>query len=74
MKIYEVIPDFGSSRHVVIVQGGPRHVVVAKSESEAIKTVVDYLNQFQTFHLFELDDFCANAIDADKFSEPMIID
>lgn len=74
MKIYEVIPNLGGPSHVVIVQGGPRHVVVAKSESEAIKTVVDCLNQFQTFRLFKLDDFCASAIDADKFSEPTIID
>ena len=73
MKIYEVIPDFGSSRHVVIVQGGPRHVVVAKSESEAIKTVVDYLNQFQTHDLYKTSEFCASAIDADKLSEPTII-
>ena len=64
MKIYDVMP----------IYKGEGHVVIAKSESEAIKTVVDYLNQFQTFHLFELDDFCANAIDADKFSEPTIID
>lgn len=63
MKIYDVMP----------IYKGESHVVIAKSESEAIKTVVDYLNQFQTFHLFELDDFCASAIDADKFSEPTII-
>lgn len=63
MKIYDVMP----------IYKGEDHVVIAKSESEAIKTVVDYLNQFQTFHLFELDDFCAIAIDADKFSEPTII-
>lgn len=62
MKIYDVMP----------IYKGEDHVVIAKSE--AIKTVVDYLNQFQTFHLFELDDFCASAIDADKFSEPTIID
>lgn len=63
MKIYDVMSIYKEEDHVVI----------AKSESEAIKTVVDYLNQFQTFHLFELDDFCANAIDADKFSETTII-
>ena len=49
------------------------HVVIAKSESEAIKTVVNYLNQFQTFHLFEPDDFCASAINVDEFSETTII-
>lgn len=64
MRIYEVIPIFK----------GESHVVVAKSENEAIKTVVDYLNQFQTFHLFGPDEFCASDIVADKFSEPTIID
>lgn len=49
------------------------HVVIAKSKSEAIKTVVNYLNQFRTFHLLELDDFCASAIDVDEFSETTII-
>ena len=64
MKIYDVMSIYKEEDHVVI----------AKSESEAIKIVVDYLNQFRTFHLFEPDDFCASAIDADKFSEPTIID
>lgn len=63
MKIYDVMP----------IYKGEDHVVIAKSESEAIKTVVDYLNQFQTFHLFKTSDFCASDIDADKFSEPTII-
>lgn len=49
------------------------HVVIAKSESEAIKTVVNCLNQFRTFNLFEPDDFCASAIDADEFLETTII-
>ena len=64
MKIYEVIPKFG----------GPRHVVIARNEEEAIEATVKYLNQFQTFHLFETSDFCVSAIDADKLSEPTIID
>lgn len=63
MKIYDVMSIYKEEDHVVI----------AKSKSEAIKTVVDYLNQFRTFHLFEPDDFCASDIDADKFSEPTII-
>lgn len=49
------------------------HVVIAKSESEAIKTVVNYLNQFRTFHLLEPDDFCASVINVDEFSETTII-
>lgn len=49
------------------------HVVIAKSESEAIKTVINYLNQFRTFHLFEPDDFCASAINVNEFSETTII-
>lgn len=64
MKIYEVIPNLG----------GPSHVVIAKNASEAIETTVKYLNQFQTARLFKPDDFCASDIDADKFSEPTIID
>lgn len=64
MKIYEVIPKFS----------GRSHVVVAKNESEAIETTVKYLNQFQTGHLFKPDDFCVSDIDANKFSEPTIID
>lgn len=63
MKIYAVMSIYKEEDHVVI----------AKSESEAIKTVVDYLNQFRTFHLFEPDDFCAGAIDVDEFSETTII-
>lgn len=63
MKIYEVIPNFNA----------PVHVVVAKSESEAIKTLVNHLNQFQTANMFEPDEFCASVINADEFSEPTII-
>lgn len=72
MKIYEVIAQRGP-RNVVIAQGGPRHVVIARNEEEAIEATVDYLNEFQTSHLFKPDDFCASDIDADKFSEPTII-
>lgn len=64
MGIYEVIPNFG----------GPSHVVIARNEEEAIEATVENLNQFQTAHLFKTSDFCAGAIDADKFSEPTIID
>ncbi len=63
MKIYAVMSIYKEEDHVVI----------AKSESEAIETVVNYLNQFRTFRLFELDDFCASAIDVDKFSETTMI-
>lgn len=58
---------------VISIHKEEDHVVIAKSESEAIKTVVNYLNQFRTFHLFELDDFCAAVINVDEFSEPTII-
>lgn len=65
MKIYEVIPKFS----------GRSHVVIAKNASEAIEITVKYLNQqFQPAHFFETSEFCASAIDADKFSEPTIID
>lgn len=63
MKIYDVVP----------IYKGEVRVVVAKSESEAIKMVVDYFNQFHIGHLFEPDDFCASIINADEFSEPTII-
>ncbi len=63
MKIYEVIPKFS----------GRSHVVIARNEEEAIEATVDYLNEFQTSHLFKTSDFSASAIDADKFSEPTII-
>nr|DAH38801.1 MAG TPA: hypothetical protein [Caudoviricetes sp.] len=63
MKIYEVIPDFG----------GPRHVVIVRNEEEAIEMTVKYLNQFHAFDLYKTSDFCVSAIDADKLSEPTII-
>lgn len=63
MKIYEVIPNFG----------GPSHVVIARNEEEAIEATVKNLNEFQTAHLFKTSEFCASDIDADKFSEPTII-
>lgn len=72
MKIYEVIAQ-GGPRNVVIVQGGPRHVVIARNEEEAIEATVKHLNEFKTAHLFKTSDFCVNAIDTDKFSEPTII-
>lgn len=62
MKIYDVVPIFK----------GEVRVVVAKSESEAIKMVVDYFNQFHIGQ-FEPDDFCASVINVDEFSEPTII-
>ncbi|UNL61548.1 hypothetical protein [Limosilactobacillus mucosae] len=64
MKIYEVIPNF---------LGGSSHVMIAKNKSDAIEMTVNYLNQFQTHDLYKTSDFCASAIDADKFSEPTII-
>ena len=63
MKIYEVI-----------AQRGPSHVVIAKNATEAINATVEHLNQFQTAHLFKASDFRVSDIDADKFSEPIIID
>lgn len=63
MKVYEVVPEFSGSTHVVI----------AKNASEAVELMVKYLNQFQTGHSYEASDFCVSSIDADKFSEPMVI-
>lgn len=64
MKIYKAIPNF---------LGGSSHVMIAKNKSDAIEMMVNYLNQFQTHYLYKTSDFFANAIDADKFSEPTII-
>lgn len=64
MKIYEVMS----------INKEENHVVVAKSESEAINAMVKHLNQFQTGNLYKASDFCASDIGADKFSEPTIID
>ena len=63
MKAYEVFPKVS----------GPSHVAVAKNESEAIEVVVNYLNRFQTGHLYETSDFYASDISADKFSESVVI-
>lgn len=66
MRIYEVI-------EVIPKLSGQSHVVIAKNTSDAIEMTVNYLNQFQTHHLYKASDFCASAIDVDKFSEPTII-
>lgn len=66
MRIYEVI-------EVIPKLSGQSHVVIAKNTSDAIEMTVNYLNQFQTHHLYKTSDFCASAIDVDKFSEPTII-
>lgn len=63
MKIYEVIPKLH----------GQSHVVIARNEEEAIEATVKNLNQFQTAHLFKTSEFCAGAIDVDKFLETTII-
>ena len=63
MKVYEVFPEVS----------GPGHVAVAKNESEAIEVVVNYLNRFQTGHLYETSEFYASCINGEKFSEPMVI-
>lgn len=63
MRIYEVIPKLS----------GQSHVVIAKNTSDAIEMTVNYLNRFQTHHLYKTSDFFVSAIDVDKFSEPTII-
>ena len=63
MRIYEVIPKFQGSSHVVI----------ARNASEAVEMTVEYLNQCNTVPKVEASDFFANAIDADKFLVPTII-
>lgn len=64
MEIYEVIPT---------TFVGPSHVVVAKNKIDAIKLVVDYLNQNQTQFTHRASEFLANAIHPDSMPEPTII-
>lgn len=63
MKIYEVIPKFQGSSHVVIARNG----------SEAVEMTVDYLNQCNTVPKVEASDFYVSATDVDKFLVPTII-
>lgn len=63
MRIYEVIPKFQRSSHVVI----------AKDANEAVEMTVEYLNQCNTVPKVEASDFYVSATDADKFLVPTII-
>lgn len=63
MRIYEVIPKFQGSSHVVI----------AKDANEAVEMTVEYLNQCNTVPKVEASDFYVSATDADKFLVPTII-
>lgn len=64
MEIYEVMP---------MTFVGSSHVVVAKNEADAVKLVVDYLNQNQTAIAHYASEFSANAIHPDSIPEPTII-
>lgn len=64
MEIYEVMP---------MTFDGPSHVVIAENEADAIKLVVDYLNQNQTRFTHRASEFLANAIHPDSMPEPTII-
>ena len=64
MKIYEVIPNFG----------GPRHVVIARNEEEAIEATVKNLNQFQTGNLYKASDFSLIDISDYMLPDPVVID
>ena len=64
MKIYQVFPKVG----------GPSHVVIAKSATEAINATVNYLNQFQTGNLFKASDFSLVEITDYVLSKPVVID
>ncbi len=64
MEIYEVMPT---------TFDGLSHVVVAKNETDAIKLVVDFLNQNQTQLTHHASEFAANAIHPDSMPEPTII-
>lgn len=64
MKIYQVFPKVG----------GPSHVVIAKSATEAINALVKHLNQFQTWRLYKASDFSLIEISDYMLSEPVVID
>ena len=64
MKIYQVFPKVG----------GPSHVVIAKSATEAINATVNYLNQFQTGNLYKASDFSLIDISDYMLPNPVVID
>lgn len=64
MKIYQVFPKVG----------GPSHVVIAESATEAINALVKHLNQFQTGHLYKASDFSLIGISDYMLSDPVVID
>ncbi len=65
MHIYEVIPTFKS---------GHNHVVIAKSKEDAVKNVVNCLNEEHGFEMFYVDDFIANdPINPNNYPEETVI-
>ena len=64
MKIYQVFPKVG----------GPGHVVIAKSATEAINATVNYLNQFQTGDLYKASDFSLVDISDYMLPDPVVLD
>nr|WP_278764677.1 hypothetical protein [Limosilactobacillus mucosae] len=64
MKIYQVFPK----------AGGPSHVVIAKSATEAINATVKHLNQFQTGNLYKASDFSLIDISDYMLPDPVVID
>lgn len=65
MHIYEVVPNW---------DGGHNHVVIANSKKNAVKLVVDCLNEEHGFEMFYLDDYVANdPIDPNDYPEETVI-
>lgn len=65
MHIYEVIPTWAN---------GHSHVVIAKSKANAVKLIVNYLNEEHGFDMFNLGDYVANdPIDPNDYYEEMVI-
>ena len=65
MHIYEVIPTW-SNGHI--------HVVIAKSKANAVKLIVDYLNEEHGFDMFNPGDYVANdPINPNIYPEETVI-
>lgn len=63
MKLYEVTS----------ISKGYSHTVIANSNEEAIRMVVDWMNEGMMFQSVDVHDYIANETDLNSFQEPMII-
>lgn len=64
MNIYQVFPKVG----------GPSHIVIAKSPTQAINATVNHLSQLQTDHLYMPYEFSLIDITDHVFLKPVVFD